>query len=357
MIVTALCIGMALGDWTSLRPTSDGNAVVSGSLQLPLRRAWVAKLPSAVENVVAIAQERCVVATMDGVLQCRRVSDGHLLWSYKNHSAFAASPTVDNGRIFLGDSGGEFHCFDLQTGKRLWARQTGDKIVSSALVVGDRVLFGSYDCRLYCLRAKDGRPVWTHASRAQIHASPTLRRDEVWFAGCDGSVHALSAKQGRRIRQVHLGGNFAATAVLVGQGPFVANSTGLVASLDWSGKVRWSVREREDGAGVYGTLVIAGNLALIPSRSGRVYALNTDTGRLVWTYRTTAPVESSVIVVGTVAIFGDEAGWLHFVRASDGRGLWRTRLGGAIKGSASWNGRQLLIGTSDGQVWAFVSGR
>ncbi len=217
------------------------------------------------------------------------------------------------------------------------------------------MLFGSYDCKLYCVEAESGRVVWTHTSKAQVHATPTLRGSEVWFAGCDGSVHALALATGRLLRSVKLGGNFAAAAVLRSDGALVGNSTGLLAWVSTAGKVRWSVREKEDGAGVYGTPIVFGGVGVVPSRSRRLFALDLATGKPLWTHLTEGAAESSPIAVGSTIVVGDDAGWLHLVRANDGKALWKTRLGGQIKGSASWNGTLLLVGTTEGRLWAFAA--
>jgi len=354
MIVASLVLASAALDWPSFRPTWDGNAVLPGLLVPPLRRIWVARTTGAIENTVAISGNRAFVATMDGTVECRRLKDGERVWTYRSHSAFSASPTVWRGRVYIGDAGGEFYALDASSGKRLWSRQTGDKIVSSATVAGTRVLFGSYDCRLYCLDASSGKVLWIHTSKAQVHATPSLRGSEVWYAGCDGSVHAVDLSSGRPLRSVKLGGNFAASAVVGGDGVLAGNSTGLLAWISPAGKVRWSVREKEDGAGLYGTPVVWGGLGVVPSRSQRLFALSLATGKLAWTYPAEGAVESSPIAVGSTVVAGDDSGWLHLVRATDGKSIWKTRLGGQIKGSASWNGTLLLVGTTDGRLWAFA---
>ncbi|MEJ5169636.1 MAG: PQQ-binding-like beta-propeller repeat protein, partial [Fimbriimonadales bacterium] len=169
--------------------------------------------------------------------------------------------------------------------------------------------------------------------------------------------HALALATGRTLRTTDLGGNFSASAVVGPHGALVGNTTGLLALVDASGRVRWSVREKEDGAGVYGTPVVWRGLAVVPSRSRRVFAVDLATGRLRWTHLCEGAVEGSPIIVGSTVVVGDDSGWLHLLRASDGKLLWRTRLGGQIKGSASWNGSLLLVGTTEGSLWAFQSGR
>ncbi len=90
MIAACLLLATATIEWSSFRPTWDGNAVVPGVLSPPLRRVWVVRTEGPIENTVSISRDRAYVATMDGNVECRRLRDGGLVWSYRSHSAFSA---------------------------------------------------------------------------------------------------------------------------------------------------------------------------------------------------------------------------------------------------------------------------
>jgi outer membrane protein assembly factor BamB len=88
---------------------------------------------------------------------------------------FYASPTVYNGRIYVGANTGDFYALSLSTGKVVWKRFLGfvpdltcgaRGFISTATVAPDpvtaelTVYVAAPDGYLYALKASDGRQVW-----------------------------------------------------------------------------------------------------------------------------------------------------------------------------------------------------
>jgi tetratricopeptide (TPR) repeat protein len=60
------------------------------------------------------------------------------------------SPTVADGKVYIGSIEGVIHCLDAETGEVLWTYQTGGEIRSAPAVVDGKVLISSTDGKLYC---------------------------------------------------------------------------------------------------------------------------------------------------------------------------------------------------------------
>jgi outer membrane protein assembly factor BamB len=128
-----------------------------------------------------------------------------------------------------------------------------------------------------------------------------------------------------------------------------------------SGKVVWSKRTGRCGWAtpavwqrrVYVTFI--GNRATcgesVPGRGGLVVAYDADDGRVLW-QRTTGLNESSPLVLGGLVYVGDWDGHVWALDARSGRTRWRFRTGGQIKGSLAASGGRVYVGPYDGHVYA-----
>ncbi|MGZ4430462.1 MAG: outer membrane protein assembly factor BamB family protein [Gaiellales bacterium] len=99
------------------------------------------------------------------------------VWKWDDKGALVASPTVFQGRVYIGDDAGFFTAIDLNTGLPLWRKQVGGVqpkrscpsprgIASTATVMPDpsddklTVYVAAADGFLYALDAESGDVVW-----------------------------------------------------------------------------------------------------------------------------------------------------------------------------------------------------
>jgi outer membrane protein assembly factor BamB len=84
---------------------------------------------------------------------------------------------------------------------------------------------------------------------------------------------------------------------------------------------------------------------------GELDAFSTANGALRWR-RELAPTESSPLVADRTVLVGDWDGNVWALDARTGRTRWRAHLDGAVKGSLALAGRRVFIGTYGGSVYA-----
>ncbi len=74
---------------------------------------------------------------------------------------------------------------------------------------------------------------------------------------------------------------------------------------------------------------VIGAYVFVGSASGTVYALNTTTGCIHWTFQANGPVRSSILAVkrlgGDALIFSDLVGWTYALDAPTGKQIWKAR--------------------------------
>jgi outer membrane protein assembly factor BamB len=99
---------------------------------------------------------------------------------------------------------------------------------------------------------------------------------------------------------------------------------------------------------------IAAGAAYVGTGKSELIAVDLQTGKLRWSYKTKEPVgESSPAVGGGMVFVGDLSGVFHAVEAGAGRGVWTYKTDGEIKSSPVIVGERVLIGSYDGALYCF----
>ncbi len=99
---------------------------------------------------------------------------------------------------------------------------------------------------------------------------------------------------------------------------------------------------------------IAGGVVFVGTGKSELIAVDLQSGKLKWSYKTTEAVtESSPAVSGGLVYIGDQAGVFHAVNANTGTGAWSFKTEGEIKSSPVIVGDRALIGSYDGALYCF----
>lgn len=111
-------------------------------------------------------------------------------------------------------------------------------------------------------------------------------------------------------------------------------------------------------AATYGQPTVVAGRLFVGSEDGTVYALDSATGCLWWTFKASATVKTAISVGnhGTTAFFGDTNGMVYAVKSSDGSLVWKTHPdphpAARITGSPLLVGTRLYVPISSGEEGA-----
>jgi outer membrane protein assembly factor BamB/PKD repeat protein len=134
---------------------------------------------------------------------------------------------------------------------------------------------------------------------------------------------------------------------------------GLDAFFAGNGTRKWHYSIREDPNAYFTTPpTIADHVAYIGGWDGSVHAVNTETGKRIWRYRTGAAdhtthytIQSAPVVYENLVIFGSDDGYVYAVTAREGQVQWKTDLthdvNVSVRGSPLIIGHMLYIGGDD----------
>jgi len=157
-----------------------------------------------------------------------------------------------------------------------WQRQTYD-LAYQPVIAGGTLFYGSSaDCKVYALDAATGHERWTFFTDAPVRFAPTVWRDRLFVAGDDGYLYCLAVADGT-LRWKKRGG--LNDQRILGNGRLVA---------------RWPAR---GGPVVHDNAVYFG-AGLFPSQGFFLYALDPDTGEILWVNDTSGNARQNHITGG-----------------------------------------------------------
>ena len=209
---------------------------------------------------------------------------------------YTSSPAVANGKVFFGSGDGGIYAVDAQTGVLQWKFSTNDVVHASPAIVGNTVYIGSWDSYLYAIDADTGAVKWsfktgedpTIHNQVGFQSSPTVV-DGTIYVGCrDAHVYAIDAATGHKKWDYPTSKGWVVATPAVREGlVYVGTSDGArFMTLDAkTGRLRSNFDAKSN---VFSSAALAGDLAYFGSFAGRLYAVDTKSGKLAWQFQTDA---------------------------------------------------------------------
>lgn len=209
---------------------------------------------------------------------------------------YTSSPAVANGKVYFGSGDGGVYAVDAQTGVLQWKFSTNDVVHASPAVVGGTVYIGSWDSYLYALDADTGAVKWSFKTGEDptIHnqvgfQSSAAVVDGTVYVGCrDAHVYAIDAASGHKKWDYPTSKGWVVATPAVRDGlVYVGTSDGArFMTLDAkTGRLRSNFDAKSN---VFSSAALAGDFAYFGTFSGRMYALDTKSGKLAWQFQTEA---------------------------------------------------------------------
>jgi outer membrane protein assembly factor BamB len=289
---------------------------------------------------------------------------GNLKWNYTGTNWFVySSATYANGTVYVGCVDSYVYAFDATTGAVKWKFLAGNTgVESDAVVVNGVVYVGSNDDYLYALDASTGQMKWRFLTGANVSASPVVVNNTVYFGSSDGKLYALDANSGG------FKWSFTTGAMINQSGPAYVNGVIYVGSRDSylyaidaaTGQQKWrfytnGISLEQSSATVANGIVYIGGWYNVPgfNQKGSLYAVNANTGQLVWEKLTNTGIGSSPCVYeGKVYISCDDLN-LYALNAATGATIWQQQVLANGASAAVANGIVYIGGGGSNYFYAF----
>jgi len=247
------------------------------------------------------------------------------------HRVPKSFPVTDGERVYFGSDCGQFWCLDAASGTPVWSFRVHAKghknIWSSPALHDSRVYFGSYDGNVYCLNAKSGEEVWRYGGADWVGSSPALAPDlgllfiglEFAVEGKQGSIAALRLDNGQKVwehrtrRYTHASPAYWRERQLVACG---SNDNEMFLFDAAAGTVRWRFEVRsargEKASIRHAPAFDTKRSHLVTGcANGRIYIIDVETGREVWSVQTDNTIYTVPLVVEDRAYIGSTDKYLY----------------------------------------------
>ncbi|NSW78841.1 MAG: PQQ-binding-like beta-propeller repeat protein [Chthonomonadetes bacterium] len=330
-VLTLLMVSVVLAqDVVAYRFSPAHNGIAPSGIQMPAAMYWRYTASPAPQNPAAPA-----VVGNTVYYACRdrfyalEADSGRVIWRYPTDqpldAQFRTTPAVANGIIYVGATDGNLYALSATTGKYLWSFRAQGAILSPPTVVDDVVYFGSADGRVYAINAKTGEPIWRGGFRTldAVNGAVAVADDVVYFISADQTLYAAAAATGLLLWRQRLTGTlYALSPVVADRNLYVVASNVLYVLQARSGRQLWARTLPDDIV----TEPVAGNgMLYVLTRDGRVWAFD-NTGKLLW--NTKEPVFTNQVLApptlaGNVLIIGTARGGIFALDASNGSILWK----------------------------------
>ena len=233
-----------------------------------------------------------------GILYALNASTGRLAWKYNPSAWLSSSPTVYNGKVYIGTTS-EVVALDATSGKPSWSYYVTSKGPTSN--GGSPIYFGASS-----LSINNGL-LYIGTTNQTIEAWNATTGALVWTGNINGAVYSstISVANGVVYASTSWGGTMGTL-----QPPGVNALNAESGALLWNNSI--SSIEYSSPAVADGVVFVGSDEAVSPNmnplsevaKGHSVYALDTKTGSTIWTYATGGVVQSSPAVAYGVVYVG-----------------------------------------------------
>ncbi len=271
---------------------------------------------------------------------------------------------ADKDNAYLAN--GQFvYAVQVSNGVKVWqypAQAGTEQFHSNPVVTPDgQVLVGSAgrDYALYSLDAKTGNPKWAKPFTAEDEwvASPLVVGNTIYAPNNNGTLYALDLATGQLSWSLHVAGALWSTPVTNGKLLFLTSLDHRVYAVDMQAHtLAWSQPRDLGGSIASAPLLAADGTALyVGSFAGKIFALDPNTGRDVWSpVSLSAWAWSTPLQIDANLYVGDIAGNLHALAAADGKSVWpQIAPDNAITASPVAVPGGVVVATESGSLYAY----
>ena len=250
----------------------------------------------------------------------------------RNASASGGGIAYEGGRVFVTTGYGELVALDVQRGAVLWRQRVGAPIGGAPTVSNGMVYVTDRGANGYAVRAADGKLMWQASGIKQPTgvmgvAAPATEGNLVVFPFASGQMLAVDTQTGVENWSGQVAGNRVGRAVafirdvsgepvIAGNMVLAGTSSGRIAAFDrTTGQQIWSARE-----GAVSPVLPVGNAVFAVNDQNQLIRLDIATGGLVWARDLPYFVDQKVKKQDSIyAQYGPVlAGGRLFVASSDG---------------------------------------
>lgn len=255
--------------------------------------------------------------------------------------------TLKDGILYIANE--EFvYAISEENGSEIWrypeeSLRNTTFFAPPAIASEDLIIVGSYDTKTYALQptGRTAVALWTFEAeiereRDRIIGGPVvdLDTDTVYVPSSNWNLYALNLEDGdlgpwsKPFRGEEA---FWSTPLIVGERIYASSLDQHLYALELdSGRMIWS---KDLGGAITDTPTLAGKALLSGTFAQSLFALNLESGNEMWSFQADGGIWGSPAVSDSMAFFGDDAGFAYALDFTSGSLLWKEQLEGPVRAS------------------------
>lgn len=235
-----------------------------------------------------------------------------------------AAPLITDTALFV-PAGSKLYAFDLASEQSLWQQpfSSGNRLWATPILLGDKLIFGSLDHKVYAVYWRDGTLAWSWSSGGGIASSPVVVDGVIYIGSFDGQLHALNA-QGQHLWAFPASGWLWQRPLFHEGKIYIGSLDGVFYAVDAARReLLWRFTT---GGKLRSAAVAAAGVIVVATTEGRVYGFDAASRemKLKWPnpFAAGAPVTADLAVWGEVVLVHSQAGVLYALKAQTGEKMW-----------------------------------
>ena len=351
LIVSSAALG---DDWPSARGNPMGTGATESKLPDAPALLWQVDIEGlGFDAGPIIADGTVYAADADGRVVALQLSDGQERWRFKVDSGFLAAPAYSQGTLFVGDYDGVLRAIDAASGKEKWKFDSEMEIDAGPNFFKESVLFTSRVGTLYALNRADGELLWKYETDDQLQCVASLAGDRTFLGGCDAHLHVVNVETGKAVRKpLPLDAPTGSTPSVSGDLVIVPTYAGEVFAFESpSNRLRWRFKDSKLAREFKNSAAVAQGLVILSSRNKRVFALDARTGKVVWQTTLRKRADASPIVAGDRVVVAAADGRILLLDLKTGKETWTFEAKGAFLASAAVADGRLVVASDRGTIY------
>ena len=244
---------------------------------------------------------------------------------------YRINPLLDKGVIYAASADGELLAVNADTGRKQWQTDLELPISGGVGKYEDSLFLGGADGLVLRLNAEDGSEVWRATVSGEVLAAPQGNGRVVIAQSYDGKLTGFDFETGEKLWSytsdvpvLTLRGT--STPMLIGDVAVAAFADGKVVAVSTeSGNVVWEARvavsqgrsEIERIVDIDGTMALQGSELFVAAYQGRIVAIDTRAGRKLW-QRNVSAVSGVALGFGNVYVADEDGTLSAFLRNGQG---------------------------------------
>lgn len=284
-------------------------------------------------------------------------ADGTQKWKFTTGSPVdLASPAIGNdGNIYVGSGDKKLYALNATTGAQKWSYTAGTAILSSPAIATDGTIYFRDDTLLYALTSGTSSATlkWSFSLSGSTYSSPAVAADGTVYVGATGGyLYAVNPSGSQKWRFTTNGDVYTSAAIAADGTVYCATLNGYFYAINPDGTQKWvwSVA----GSAITSSPVLAPDGTIyFGAYDHKLHAL-TSAGAEKWSYTMGDEVRAATPAVGADGnVYLPDYDGKVYVVSSTGSLVRTYATGALIRSSPAIANGQLLVGSSDGLMYAF----